>query len=204
MKNILTNNKAKNKIISEMIRVNQAGEFGAQKIYEGQLAVLKNDKTIKKMSEQEKKHLETFNKILIKRGVRPTALSPFWDLGGYLLGVTTALIDRKAAMACTVAVEEVIEEHYKEQENILKKDNTEKELIKIIKKFREEEIEHKDIALEHNAEDIIVVCGGVIPPQDYKFLKDKGVAAIYGPGTNIPKAADDIIQLIEKKKNIVA
>ena len=61
------------------------------------------------MSEQEKKHLETFNKILIKRGVRPTALSPFWDLGGYLLGVTTALIDRKAAMACTVAVEEVIE-----------------------------------------------------------------------------------------------
>ena len=110
--------------------------------------------SIKKMCEQEKKHLETFNKILIKRGIRPTALSPFWDLGGYLLGVTSALIDRKAAMACTVAVEEVIEEHYKEQENVLKKDNTEKELIKIIKKFREEEIEHKDIALEHNAEDI--------------------------------------------------
>tara|TARA_A100001037_G_scaffold291928_1_gene306587 strand:+ start:191 stop:727 length:537 start_codon:yes stop_codon:yes gene_type:complete len=154
MKNILNNNNAKNKIISEMIRVNQAGEFGAQKIYEGQLAVLKNDKTIKKMSEQEKKHLETFNKILIKRGIRPTALSPFWDLGGYLLGVTTALIDRKAAMACTVAVEEVIEEHYKDQQNILKKDNTEKELIKIIKKFREEEIEHKDIALEHNAQDL--------------------------------------------------
>ena len=71
-----------------------------------------------------------------------------------MLGVTTALIDRKAAMACTVAVEEVIEEHYKDQQNILKKDNTEKELIKIIKKFREEEIEHKDIALENDAQDL--------------------------------------------------
>jgi len=150
MKNTLANNK----IISEMIRVNQAGEFGAQKIYEGQLAVLKNDKTIQEMCEQEKKHLETFNKILIKRGIRPTALSPFWDLGGYLLGVTTALIDRKAAMACTVAVEEVIEQHYKGQQDTLEKDNTEKELIKVIKKFRDEEIEHKNTALDHNAEDM--------------------------------------------------
>ena len=150
MKNSLTNNKAKNKIISEMIRVNQAGEFGAQKIYEGQLAVLKNDKTIQKMSEQEKKHLETFNKILIKRGIRPTALSPFWDLGGFLLGVTTALIDRKAAMACTVAVEKVIGEHYGEQLDLLKDDQ--KKLKATIKKFQKDELEHHDIGIEHDAE----------------------------------------------------
>src|SRR6056300_53503 len=114
MKNSLKQIKYKNKIVSDMIRVNQAGEFGAQKIYEGQLAVLNNDKTILDMLKQEKKHLDTFNKILIKRGIRPTALSPLWSLGGYLLGVTTALIDRKSAMACTVAVEEVIEKHYRD------------------------------------------------------------------------------------------
>ena len=153
MKSTLTNNKAKKKIIADMIRVNQAGEFGAQKIYEGQLEVFKDDKIIQKMASQEKIHLDTFNKILIERGIRPTALSPLWSVGGYLLGLTTALIDRKAAMACTVAVEEVIEEHYKEQHNNLKHDNTEKELIKIIKKFREEEIEHKNTALEHDAQD---------------------------------------------------
>ena len=150
MKNTSTNNKAKNRIISEMIRVNQAGEFGAQKIYEGQLAVLKNDKTIKKMCEQEKKHLETFNKILIKRGIRPTALSPFWDLGGYLPGVTSALIDRKAAMACTVAVEKVIGEHYQEQLDLLEDDH--KDLKKTISKFRDDELEHHDIGIEHDAE----------------------------------------------------
>ena len=82
--------KAKDNIISDMIRVNQAGEFGAQKIYEGQLSILKNDKTIKKMMKQEKKHLEAFNKIIIDKGVRPTALSPFWSIGGYLLGMLLA------------------------------------------------------------------------------------------------------------------
>ena len=94
MKSTLTNNKAKKKIIADMIRVNQAGEFGAQKIYEGQLEVFKDDKIIKKMASQEKIHLDTFNKILIERGIRPTALSPLWSVGGYLLGLTTALIDR--------------------------------------------------------------------------------------------------------------
>jgi ubiquinone biosynthesis monooxygenase Coq7 len=154
MKNAFTNNKAKKKIIEDMIRVNQAGEFGAQKIYEGQLAVFKDDKIIQEMADQEQIHLETFNKMLIERGIRPTALSPFWSVGGYLLGVTTALIDRKAAMACTVAVEEIIEEHYKEQQNKLKFDNTEKKLKKIIDKFRKEEIAHKNTALEHNARDV--------------------------------------------------
>ena len=146
--------KAKDNIISDMIRVNQAGEFGAQKIYEGQLSILKNDKTIKKMMKQEKKHLEAFNKIIIDKGVRPTALSPFWSIGGYLLGMSTALIGRKAAMACTVAVEEVIDEHYKSQQEKLRNNNKEKELLKLISEFRDEEIEHKNTALDNNAEDI--------------------------------------------------
>ncbi len=153
MKSSFTKITSKNDKISDMIRVNQAGEFGAQKIYEGQLAVLHNDKTIREMLEQEKIHLETFNKILIKRGIRPTALSPLWSVGGYLLGAATALVGRKAAMACTVAVEEVIEKHYKDQQDILEKDNKEKELIKIIEKFRNEEIEHRNTALDHDAED---------------------------------------------------
>ena len=142
----------KNKI-EEFLRVDHAGERGAIKIYEGQLAVLNNDQTIQEMLEQEKKHLDTFNKILIKRGIRPTALSPLWSVGGYLLGATTALVGRKAAMACTVAVEEVIEQHYKEQQDILEKENKEKELIKIIARFRNEEIEHKNTALDHDAKD---------------------------------------------------
>lgn len=146
--------KHEENIISEMIRVNQAGEFGAQKIYEGQLSVLKNDKTIKKMMLQEEKHLEAFNKIIIDKGIRPTALSPFWSIGGYLLGVSTALIDRKAAMACTVAVEEVIDEHYQSQQEKLKNNNKEKKLFRLISKFRNEEIEHKNTALTHNAKDI--------------------------------------------------
>ena len=152
-KNLLTK-KSKNNLISDMIRVNQAGEFGAQRIYQGQLAVLKNDKTIQKMAQQEEKHLEAFNKIIIDRGIRPTALSPFWSLGGYLLGVTTAIIDRKAAMACTVAVEEVIDEHYKSQQEKLKNNSKEKHLLDLISEFRDEEIEHKNTALENNAEDI--------------------------------------------------
>jgi len=152
-KNLITK-KLKNTITDDMIRVNQAGEFGAQRIYDGQLAVLKNDKTIKKMAQQEAKHLEAFNKILLERGIRPTALSPFWNLGGYLLGMTTAMIDRKVAMACTVAVEEVIDEHYKSQQEKLKNNTKEKKLFKLITKFRDEEIEHKNTALEHNAKDI--------------------------------------------------
>ena len=151
-KNLITK-KSKNNLIADMIRVNQAGEFGAQRIYEGQLAILKNDKTIKKMAQQEVKHLKVFNKMLVDRGIRPTALSPFWSLGGYILGITTAMIDRKAAMACTVAVEEVIDEHYKSQQKKLKNNNQEKELLQLISKFRNEEIEHKNIALKHNAED---------------------------------------------------
>lgn len=138
-------------IINEMIRVNQAGEFGAQKIYEGQLAVLPKDKTIKGMAKQEKIHLEEFNKLMIKNRVRPTAMSPIWAVGGFFLGASSALIGRDAAMACTLAVEEVIDKHYEDQEKKLNKDIKDMELLKLVKKFRNEEIEHKNIAIENNA-----------------------------------------------------
>tara|TARA_B100000686_G_scaffold54455_1_gene58664 strand:- start:11087 stop:11611 length:525 start_codon:yes stop_codon:yes gene_type:complete len=146
-------NKNKKKLINEMIRVNQAGEFGAQKIYEGQLAVLPKDKTIKKMAQQENIHLEKFNKLMVKKRVRPTALSPIWSIGGFFLGASSAIISRKAAMACTLAVEEVIDKHYEEQEKKLTKDIKDDELLKLVKKFRKEEIEHKNIAINNNAKD---------------------------------------------------
>jgi len=139
------------KLINEMIRVNQAGEFGAQKIYEGQLAVFPKDKTIKNMADQENLHLKEFNKLMIKKRVRPTAMSPVWAIGGFFLGASSALISRDAAMACTLAVEEVIDKHYEEQEIKLKKDIKDLELLKLVQKFRKEEIEHKNIALENNA-----------------------------------------------------
>ena len=142
-------NKNKKKLINEMIRVNQAGEFGAQKIYEGQLAVLPKDKTIKKMAQQENIHLEKFNKLMVKKRVRPTALSPIWSIGGFFLGASSAIISRKAAMACTLAVEEVIDKHYEEQEKKLTKDIKDDELLKLVKKFRKEEIEHKNIAINN-------------------------------------------------------
>jgi len=145
--------KTNNKRIHEIIRVNQAGEFGAKRIYEGQLAVFPEDKTIKEMAKQEQKHLKKFNKLMVKNKVRPTALSPIWSIGGFFLGASTALMGRNAAMACTVAVEEVIEEHYSKQEKQLKKIGKKTELIKIIKKFKNDEIEHKKTALKNKAEE---------------------------------------------------
>ena len=148
-------NSKNDKEIEQMIRVNQAGEFGAKRIYDGQLAVLKNNKKyriIKKMADQEEQHLKTFNKIMIEEGVRPTVLSPLWDIGGFVLGVTTASISTEAAMACTVAVEEVIDKHYEDQKTLLHKSRKDKKLLKTIEKFRLEELEHRDIALKNNAE----------------------------------------------------
>ena len=145
--------KTNNTKIHEIIRVNQAGEFGAKRIYEGQLAVFPKDKTIKEMAKQEQEHLQKFNKLMIKNNVRPTALSPIWSIGGFFIGASTALMSRNAAMACTVAVEEVIEEHYSQQEKQLKKIGKETELIKIIKKFKNDEIKHKKTALKNKAEE---------------------------------------------------
>lgn len=142
--------------IASMIRVNHAGEYGAKMIYEGQLAVLGDDPKMKKlighMAEQEKVHLDYFEKEIVKRGVRPTALHPLWHIAGYALGAVTAKMGPEAAMACTVAVEEVISEHYAEQLDALENKPEEKELRAKIAKFKAEEEEHHDTGLEHDAE----------------------------------------------------
>lgn len=140
-------------LIDRMIRVDQAGEYGAKRIYEGQLAVLRdspNRELIEHMADQEREHLATFDRLVTERGVRPTALNPLWHIAGFALGAGTALLGDKAAMACTVAVEEVIEEHYADQAAALGDD--EPELKATIQKFRDEELEHRDIGIEKDAE----------------------------------------------------
>ena len=142
----------KDEMIDQIIRVDQAGEYGARRIYEGQLAVLDGTpagEKIRHMYEQELEHLQHFDDQIAERGVRPTALQPFWHVAAYALGAGTALMGEKAAMACTVAVEEVIGEHYAEQAASLGED--EKALRQKIEKFRDEELEHKDIAEDDGA-----------------------------------------------------
>lgn len=138
-----------------MLRVNHAGEFGAQRIYAGQLAVLgrgKLGKTLRHMAAQEEEHLDYFSQELVQRRVRPTALHPLWHLAGFALGAGTALLGEKAAMACTVAVEEVIDEHYGKQLEQLGAEQA--PLRAAISRFRAEEVEHKNIGLEHAAESL--------------------------------------------------
>jgi len=141
-------------ILEEIIRVDHAGEYGATRIYDGQISIFgrnsKIGKTIQHMADQEEKHIEKFNELILEHRVRPTALLPLWNIAGYTLGATTAMMGKKAAMACTVAVEKVIGEHYRKQQDLL--ENDQKELKKIIKKFEKEELEHHDIGIEHDAE----------------------------------------------------
>jgi ubiquinone biosynthesis monooxygenase Coq7 len=145
----------KNKI-EGFIRVNHAGERGAIKIYEGQLLALNTfvkdenlKKTIEKMKSHEKEHLDFFNKEIKKRNIKPTKLLPLWDLLGVGLGFGSAIIGKKATMLCTASVEEVIDEHYQNQINEL--DSDEKVLKEKIKKFRDDELHHRDIAYEQGA-----------------------------------------------------
>ena len=136
-----------------MIRVDHAGEYGAARIYAGQLAVLgrgpKGD-LLRHMEAQEQHHLATFADLVVQRRVRPTALLPLWHLAGFALGAATAALGTRAAMACTVAVEEAIDEHYSAQSAALGPE--EAELRDTIEKFRAEELEHRDIGLENEAE----------------------------------------------------
>lgn len=139
--------------VSSIVRVNQAGEYGAKRIYEGQLAVLAGtdaEPVLREMLEQELVHLEHFDRELTDRKIRPTLLQPFWHVAGYALGAGTALLGRDAAMACTVAVEEVIDEHYAAQTEEL--GESEPELKTTIEKFREDEQHHRDIGLAEGAE----------------------------------------------------
>ena len=144
------------KILEEIIRVDHAGERGAIKIYEGQLLALKTfkrDESLKKkieeMKEHEKEHYEYFDSEIKKRNIKPTKFLPLWDLMGVTLGFGTAMLGEKAAMLCTASVEEVIDDHYKNQTYKLGED--EKELKKKIMKFREDELHHKNIAYDNGA-----------------------------------------------------
>jgi ubiquinone biosynthesis monooxygenase Coq7 len=140
-------------VVERTIRVDHAGEYGAKRIYEGQLAVLGRTKygpLIEHMKAQEQVHLDTFSRLIGERRVRPTALLPFWHVAGFALGAASALLGHRGAMACTVAVEEAIDEHYRAQEDILGDD--EAELRADIARFRAEELEHRDTGLEHEAE----------------------------------------------------
>ena len=138
--------------VERMIRVDHAGEYGAVRIYEGQLAVLGRSEAgavIREMAEQERRHLERFDKLVREHRVRPTALSPLWHVAGYALGAASALLGERAAMACTVAVEEVIDEHYRRQAESLGED--EAPLRTMIEEFRADELAHRDLALAHDA-----------------------------------------------------
>jgi ubiquinone biosynthesis monooxygenase Coq7 len=131
-----------------MIRVNQAGEFGATRIYAGQLAILKgtpSEKSITEMAAQEAEHLKQFNRLIIEHKVRPTILSPLWHIGGYALGALTGLLGEKAAHACTIAVEEVIDDHYKNQ--LAQLPDKTAPLFRLIEQCRQDELAHKNTAV---------------------------------------------------------
>ena len=157
------------KKLEEIIRVDHAGEMGAKVIYDGQMAALKlkkDDETlqlVKHMKEQEDVHFDYFNLEIKRQKIRPTVMQPIWKIGGFALGFFTALASKKAAMTCTTAVEEVIDEHYQEQVAALTKEenfldeNQKKEIEQLkekIEKFRAEELEHRDIAYENKAAEL--------------------------------------------------
>ena len=148
----LPGDPAPRELVARKLRVDHAGEYGARRIYEGQLAVLGRGPqagTLRQMHAQEKKHLVAFERLLRERRVRPTALFPVWHVAGFALGAATALLGEKAAMARTQAVEEVIEEHYGRQADAL--GDQEPELKARIEEFRADEIHHRDVAVEQGA-----------------------------------------------------
>jgi ubiquinone biosynthesis monooxygenase Coq7 len=140
---------------ASMLRVDHAGEYGATRIYDGQLAVLRANrseaKLIARMATQEQRHLNRFNQLIAERRVRPTALQPLWSVAGYVLGAATALMSEKAALACTEAVETEIDRHYAEQLRELGEDDP--ELAADIRDFQADELEHRDTARDAGASD---------------------------------------------------
>ena len=150
----MTDSPARRARIARMIRVDQAGEFGAARIYAGQLAVLGNRhpvaRDIAHMADQEARHRKFFDQMMVKRRVRPTLFAPFWNIAGFALGAATAALGPRAAMACTAAVETEIDRHYGKQLEQL--GDTDPELSAAITEFRAEELEHKAAALAAGAE----------------------------------------------------
>jgi len=160
---LLSAEKDTEELIAKILRVDHAGEFGADRIYAGQMFVLGKTEVgdlIQEMWDQEKEHKAKFEELLPKYRVRPTALIPLWNVAGYALGFGTALLGKEAAMACTVAVEDAIGTHYSDQLRSLLEDagrypddpEKHKELLDIIKKFRDDEMDHHDTGLAHDAE----------------------------------------------------
>ncbi|HEX8126530.1 MAG TPA: demethoxyubiquinone hydroxylase family protein [Allosphingosinicella sp.] len=140
--------------VDSMVRVDQAGEYGATRIYCGQLAVLGShaaSRPIARMMSQEREHLRTFDEMMVERGIRPTLLHPVWTVAGHALGAATALMSPSAAMACTAAVETEIDRHYSDQLRAL--GHEEPDLADTIRRFRDEELEHRDTAIAAGAED---------------------------------------------------
>lgn len=142
---------------ASMLRVDQAGEYGATRIYAGQLAVLRRNcaeaKLIARMAAQEERHLKRFNALVAERRVRPTALQPLWSVAGFALGAATALMSEKAALACTDAVETEIDRHYSSQLAALGDDDP--ELAADIREFQADELEHRDNAREAGAAEAV-------------------------------------------------
>jgi len=141
--------------LARMLRVDHAGEYGATRIYDGQLAVLGHRPVgaiIRRMAAQEEAHKAAFDRLLVERGVRPTVLSPLWNAAGFALGAATAMMGERAAMACTVAVEEAIGKHYCEQVERLQQTGDDPVLADTLAKFRDDELEHRDTGLAHGAE----------------------------------------------------
>jgi ubiquinone biosynthesis monooxygenase Coq7 len=141
--------------VRSMARVDQAGEYGATRIYCGQLAVLgarhPTARAIARMQSQEEVHLRHFDDMLVERGIRPTLIQPLWDVAGYALGAVTAFMGPSAAMACTAAVETEIDKHYEDQLTSLGEE--EPDLSETIRRFQAEELEHRDTAIAAGAED---------------------------------------------------
>ena len=141
--------------VARILRVDHAGEYGARRIYDGQLAVLGRGSpahaAIRAMAEQERRHLEAFERLIVERRVRPSALLPLWHVAGFALGAATALLGERAAMACTIAVEEVIDGHYARQAGQLAE--REPELGAQLAEFRADELEHRDRAIAEGGED---------------------------------------------------
>lgn len=154
MESAETNTMADATRLHRTVRVNQAGEYGAVRIYQGQLAILRRSPlapVVSEMLQQEQAHLAQFNALMTRRRVRPTVLSPLWSLAGYGLGVASALMGEKAALACTVAVEEVIEDHYEQQKQFYLRQGQEPELLAAIVACQHDEVQHKDLAAEMGA-----------------------------------------------------
>jgi ubiquinone biosynthesis monooxygenase Coq7 len=153
LSNRLPGDPSRDEMLARILRVDHAGEYGAVRIYEGQLAVLCDKPAgdvIRRMAKEEQRHLDTFNRMLPERRVRPTALTPLWHVAGFALGAATALLGEKAAMACTVAVEEVIDEHYAAQSKQLGAE--EPDLKTVIDEFRQDELLHRNEGLANGAE----------------------------------------------------